>query len=111
LRSLAQSHAADGAGDACGAREATEAHPLWSCVGGAGMTPYDGRKVHGPRCRLCEILLDVPCTHPTCDGHRNDRVGDVCRYCATEERGQTLFVREVATLFFSSLGDIGHGEE
>ena len=75
------------------------------------MKPYDWRKVQGPRCRLCEILLDVPCTHPACDGHRNDSVGDVCLYCATDTRRKTLFVREMATLFFSSLGDIGHGED
>ena len=32
-------------------------------------------------------------------------------YCATNERSKTLFAREIATLFFSSLGDIGHGED
>ena len=79
--------------------------------GAAGVKPYDWRKVQGPRCRLCEILLDVPCTHPDCGGHRNERVGDVCRYCATDARGATHFVRAVATLLFSSLGDIGHGED
>ena len=71
----------------------------------------DWRKVQGPRCRRCEILLDVPCTNPACDGHCNESVGDVCLYCATDERRKTLFAREVATLFFSSLGDIGHGED
>jgi len=75
------------------------------------MKPYDWRKMQSPRCRLCEMLLDVPCTHPACGGHRNEHVGDVCLYCATDERGKTLFVREVAALFFSSLGDIGHGED
>ena len=75
------------------------------------MNHVEWRKVHGPRCRLCEILLDVPCTHPACDGHRNERVGDVCRYCATEARRTTLFVREGATLLFSSLGAIAHGED
>ena len=74
------------------------------------MKPSDGRKVQGPRCHLYEMLLDVPCPHPACDGHRNDRVGDVCRYCATDARRTTLGVREVATLCVSSLGDIGHGE-
>jgi len=55
--------------------------------------------------------MDVPCTKENCDGHRNDSVGEVCRYCATNERRNTLFARESATLFFSSLGEIGHGED
>ena len=71
----------------------------------------DGRQVQGPRCQRCEILLDVPCTHPACDGHLHASVGAVCRYCATDERRKTLFVRAVAPLFCSSVGDIGHGED
>jgi len=63
------------------------------------------------KCAMCGILLDVPCTNQGCNGHLNERVGDVCLYCATNERGKTLFCREIATLFFSSLGDIGHGED
>ena len=63
------------------------------------------------KCGSCGILMDVPCTKANCDGHRNDSVGEVCRYCATNERRNTLFARESATLFFSSLGEIGHGED
>jgi len=63
------------------------------------------------KCASCGIILDVLCTNPICDGHLNESVGDVCLYCATDERSKTLFSREFATLFFSSLGDIGHGED
>ena len=55
--------------------------------------------------------MDVPCTNAACDGHLNESVGEVCLYCATNERRNMLFSREIATLFFSSLGDIGHGED
>jgi hypothetical protein len=55
--------------------------------------------------------MDVPCTNAACDGHLNESVGDVCLYCATNERRKMLFSHEIATLFFSSLGDIGHGED
>ena len=63
------------------------------------------------KCVRCGILMDVPCTNAACDGHRNDSVGEVCLYCATNERSKMLFARALATLFFSSLGDIGHGED
>jgi hypothetical protein len=65
----------------------------------------------GKKCASCKIFLDVPCTNPACDGHHNESIGDICAYCATNERGKTLFSREVATLFFSALADIGHGED
>ena len=63
------------------------------------------------KCVSCGILMDVPCTKAACDGHRNESVGEVCLYCATNERRKMLFSRALATLFFSSLGDIGHGED
>jgi hypothetical protein len=63
------------------------------------------------KCVSCGILLDVPCPNPACDGHHNESIGDVCVYCATNEREKTLFCREVSTLFFSSLGDVGHGDD
>ena len=63
------------------------------------------------KCTLCDILLDVPCVNPACDGHHNESVGEVCLYCATDERSKRGFAREVAMLFVSSLGDIGHGED
>jgi hypothetical protein len=63
------------------------------------------------KCVSCGILMDVLCTNPVCDGHHNESVGEVCLYCATNEREKTLFCRELSTPFFSSLGDIGHGED
>jgi hypothetical protein len=53
------------------------------------------------KCVSCGILMDVPCNNAACDGHLNESVGDVCLYCATNERRNTLFSRETATLFFS----------
>jgi hypothetical protein len=38
------------------------------------------------KCALCGMLMDVPCTHPVCEGHRNESVGDVCVYCADNEQ-------------------------
>jgi hypothetical protein len=57
------------------------------------------------KCTLCGILMDVPCTNPACDGHRNESVGEVCRYCADNERSNRHFVREPFMLFVSSLRD------
>jgi hypothetical protein len=57
------------------------------------------------KCAMCGILMDVPCTNPACDGHRNASVGDVCVYCADNERSNRHFVRELLTLFVSSLRD------
>jgi hypothetical protein len=45
-----------------------------------------GEDLMEKKCVLCDILLDVPCTHPGCAGHHNDSRGDVCVYCATNER-------------------------
>ena len=66
------------------------------------------------KCTLCGILMDVPCTHPVCEGHRNESVGDVCVYCADNERSNRHCVREPFTLFVSSLRDCAadfEGEE
>jgi hypothetical protein len=57
------------------------------------------------KCALCGILMDVPCTNPACDGHRNESVGDVCVYCADNERRNSHFLREPFTVFVSSLRD------
>ena len=43
------------------------------------------------KCARCGIRLDVPCTNPVCDGHHNERRGDVCVYCATNERSTPGF--------------------
>jgi len=63
------------------------------------------------KCATCGILLDVPCPKPTCDGHHNESRGDACVYCATNERDNMRYQREISNLFRSSLGDIGHGED
>jgi hypothetical protein len=48
---------------------------------------------------------EMPCTHPACDGHRNASVGEVCLYCADNERSNRRFVYESFTFFVSSLRD------
>ena len=66
------------------------------------------------KCALCGILMDVPCTNPACDGHRNESVGDVCRYCADNERSKKHFLYEHSPLLVSSLRDFAvdlEGEE
>jgi hypothetical protein len=65
----------------------------------------------GKKCVNCGIFLDVPCTNPTCSGHQNESIDDMCVYCVTNQREEMLYVRELSTLLFSSLGDIGHGED
>jgi hypothetical protein len=63
------------------------------------------------KCALCGILLDVPCTNPACDGHHNDSQGDVCVYCATNERTHRGWLRQSPSPLMSCLYEIGHGEE
>ena len=38
------------------------------------------------KCRNCSILLDIPCVTLGCPGHHNESVGEVCAYCAANER-------------------------
>ena len=63
------------------------------------------------KCTTCGILLDVPCTNPVCDGHGNERQGDVCVYCATHARTTHPLVRQPPSPLASTLYDIGHGED
>ena len=63
------------------------------------------------KCANCGIRLDVPCTNPACDGHHNDSRGDVCGYCATNERTHLGSLRTLSSPLVSCLYDIGHGEE
>jgi hypothetical protein len=63
------------------------------------------------KCVSCGIRLDVPCTNPACAGHHNESLGEVCVYCATNERENRRFVRELPTLFPSSLYTIAYGED
>jgi hypothetical protein len=58
------------------------------------------------KCALCGILLNVPCPNLACDGHQNESVGEVCRYCADNERGNRHFVHERSPLLVSSLRDL-----
>ena len=59
------------------------------------------------KCMACDILLDVPCSNAVCGGHHNESRGDLCVYCATNEREKMLFVRTLSHFFLSSLADIG----
>jgi len=63
------------------------------------------------KCALCGILLDVPCRNPACDGHHNTSVGEVCRYCADNERGNRHFLHERSPLWVSSLRDVAVDRE
>ena len=42
------------------------------------------------KCAICGILLDMPCPAFACPGHRNESVGEMCAYCATNERAEVL---------------------
>jgi hypothetical protein len=72
-------------------------------------TQHEGRM--SKKCAHCGIRLDVPCTNPACDGHHNDSMGDVCVYCATDERTRLGSLRKSSSPLVSCLSDIGHGEE
>jgi hypothetical protein len=57
------------------------------------------------KCAICNILLDIPCTVPGCPGHRNESVGDICAYCADNEREDVLSLRNLSLSVVSSLED------
>lgn len=59
------------------------------------------------KCAICDILLDVACANPACAGHHNESMGDVCVYCATNERENMLFLRTLSHLLLSSLAESG----
>ncbi len=61
----------------------------------------------GQKCTSCGILLDVPCTNPTCTGHQNTPMGDRCYYCATNQRKTSSPLPE--TLSWSRSG-LSHGD-
>lgn len=63
------------------------------------------------KCTRCGIRLDVPCPHPACGGHGNASSGNVCVYCATNERANSHWLRKRASPLFSTLYNIGHGED
>jgi hypothetical protein len=70
------------------------------------MLPKQPKKSSPKKCPSCEIILDMPCLNPACAGHHNESMGDMCRYCATNQRAEPLYSREVPGLFFSSLADL-----
>jgi len=55
------------------------------------------------KCAICAILLDVPCPAPTCPGHHNESVGDMCAYCAGNEREEVMVLRNLTPSLLSSL--------
>jgi len=57
------------------------------------------------KCTSCGIVLDVPCVNPACAGHQNESVGDLCSFCATNQREASFLIGDFPQLLFSSLGD------
>ena len=57
------------------------------------------------KCRNCSILLDIPCVTLGCPGHHNESVGEVCAYCAANEREAAFFFDNLASCIVSSLED------
>jgi hypothetical protein len=55
------------------------------------------------KCAICTILLDVPCPHPLCPGHHNESVGDMCAYCASNQREEGPFSADLAPSLLSTL--------
>ena len=62
------------------------------------------------KCAICTILLDVPCPAPTCTGHHNESVGDICAYCAENERDEVFLLRQIDPSIVSSLEDFDISE-
>ena len=58
------------------------------------------------KCKSCGIILDVLCTNPVCTGHHNESIGDICYYCATNQREKSLDIRNAQSLISSSLRDV-----
>ena len=57
------------------------------------------------QCALCGMLLDRPCPACACPGHRNERVGELGAYCATNARDAGLSLRHLSPSLVSSLDD------
>ena len=56
------------------------------------------------KCAICSILLDIQCANLVCSGHHNESVGDICAYCAANEREIVLFLH-LSPALLSSLED------
>jgi hypothetical protein len=57
------------------------------------------------KCANCYILLDIACVTLACPGHHNESVGNICAYCAANEREDMLFLHHLAPSLFSTLED------
>jgi len=64
------------------------------------------KKVVPKQCTICGIILNVPCLSPLCPGHHNESTGDICEYCATNQREKPLHVPTSHGLLQSGLGDV-----
>ena len=64
------------------------------------------KKVVPKQCTICGILLNVPCLSPLCPGHHNASTGDICAYCATNQRETLWQVPASEGLLHSSLDDV-----
>ena len=58
------------------------------------------------KCKCCEILLDILCINPICIGHQNKNMGDICYYCATNQREIPYYINDFQSLLCSVLRDI-----
>ena len=58
------------------------------------------------KCVICGIILNVPCVNPACNGHQNESLGDICIFCATNQREEPLHFRNLQSLISSSLRDV-----
>jgi hypothetical protein len=56
------------------------------------------------KCLSCHIVLDRLCPNPICPGHHSDSRGDLCAYCATNQRHAWLQHCELLSGFVSTLG-------
>ena len=57
------------------------------------------------KCLNCSILLDIPCVMLACPGHHNESVGEVCAYCAANEREEVLYIHTFAPSMLASFED------
>jgi hypothetical protein len=58
------------------------------------------------KCKSCGIILDALCMNPVCTGHQNESMGDICYYCATNQRENSLHIRNFQSSLSSSLIDV-----
>ena len=81
-----------------------ESSPSMVCA--RSHTPLGCHRPRMKNCLICHIVLDLPCPNPVCPGHQNASIGDLCRYCATNQRDAALHNDEKLDLFVSSVGEM-----